>query len=222
VTRRLVVLISGTGRNLQAIIEAQRAGRIAGEVVAVVSNNPAAAGLAHARAAGVPCIIVDHRDYPDRAGFEQALAGEIDRHAPDFVALAGFMRVLGSDFVQRYRGRLLNIHPSLLPKYPGLRTHARALADGERWHGASVHFVTEAVDGGPVILQGRVPVRSDDTPDTLAERVMHEVEQVIYPEVLAWACAGRLQMKDGKVVLDGRMQHEAVQWEAMKPETKHA
>jgi phosphoribosylglycinamide formyltransferase-1 len=218
---RLVVLISGTGRNLQAILEAQRQGRIRGVVSAVVSNNPGAAGLAHARAAGVPDAVVNHRDFTDRAGFDRALAKTIDHYSPDFVVLAGFMRVLGSEFVQHYRGRLLNIHPSLLPKYPGLQTHARVLADGEHWHGASVHFVTEAVDGGPVILQGRVPVHGDDTPESLAERVMREVEQVIYPEVLAWACAGRLRMSGDRVELDGRALREPIQLETMKAEIRH-
>lgn len=218
---RLVVLISGTGRNLQAILEALRNGRIRGELCAVISNMPDAAGLAHARAAGVPTAVIPHRDYPDRRSFDAALAAEIDRHAPDFVALAGFMRILGSEFVQRYRGKLLNIHPSLLPKYPGLQTHARALAEGERWHGASVHFVTEAVDGGPVILQGRLAVRGDDTADTLAERVMREVEQVIYPEVLAWACAGRLGMRGDAVVLDGNALMEPVQLDTLTTEARH-
>ncbi len=218
---RLVVLISGTGRNLQAILEAQRAGRIRGEICAVISNNPAATGLAHARAAGVTTAVVAHRDYADRAAFESALSREIERHGPDFVVLAGFMRILGSEFVQRYRGRLLNVHPSLLPKYPGLQTHARALADGEHWHGASVHFVTEAVDGGPVILQGRVPVHSEDTADKLAERVMRDVEQVIYPMVLAWASAGRLQMQGDAVALDGNIQSEPMQMDSLETELKH-
>jgi phosphoribosylglycinamide formyltransferase 1 len=218
---RMVVLISGTGRNLQAILEALRAGRIHGEVSAVISNNPDAAGLAHARTAGVSTAVVNHRDYPDRDTFDMALSAEIDRHAPDFVILAGFMRILGSDFVQRYRGKLLNIHPSLLPKYPGLQTHARALAEGEAWHGASVHFVTEAVDGGPVILQGRVPVQGNDTVDTLAERVMREVEQVIYPEALAWASAGRLQMRGNEVVLDGRVLTEPLLLNGSTTEMKH-
>lgn len=220
-TCRLVVLISGTGRNLQAILSAQRDGRLQGEVCAVVSNNPDAIGLLYAQDAGVPCLVVNHRDFRDRGAFEQALAAGIDRFAPDYIALAGFMRVLGSEFVQRYRGRLFNIHPSLLPKYPGLDTHARALADGERWHGASVHFVTEAVDGGPVILQGRVPVHDGDTPDTLSERVMLEIEQAIYPTVLAWACAGRLRMKDDRVVLDGKTLRGPASWDAIKTETRH-
>ncbi len=218
---RLVVLISGTGRNLQALLEAQRAGHIRGTICAVISNNPGATGLVYARAAGITATVVPHCDYADRAAFESALSREIDQHEPDFVVLAGFMRILGSEFVQRYRGRLLNIHPSLLPKYPGLQTHARALADGEHWHGASVHFVTEAVDGGPVILQGRVPVRGKDTAATLAERVMREVEQIIYPAVLAWASAGRLQMQGDAVVLDGKIQSQPMQMDSLGTELKH-
>jgi phosphoribosylglycinamide formyltransferase 1 len=218
---RLVVLISGTGRNLQAILAAQRAGRIHGEIAAVISNNPAATGLAHAQAAGIPVAVVNHREHADRTAFDIALATAVDRHAPNFVALAGFMRILGSEFVQRHRGRLLNIHPSLLPKYPGLNTHARALAAGDRWHGASVHFVTEAVDGGPVILQGRVAVKAGDSADTLAERVMREVEQVIYPEVLAWACAGRLRMQGDAVQLDGRILAAPLQLETLQTEVEH-
>ncbi|MGH8452999.1 MAG: phosphoribosylglycinamide formyltransferase [Nevskiales bacterium] len=217
---RLVVLISGTGRNLQAILDALHAGRLHGEVCAVISNNPDAAGLAHARAAGVATAVVNHRDYPDRGTFDTALSAVIDRHAPDFIALAGFMRILGSEFVQRYRGRLLNIHPSLLPKYPGLQTHARAMAEGEAWHGASVHFVTEAVDGGPVILQGRVPVQGNDTVESLAERVMREVEQVIYPEALAWASAGRLHMRGDDVMLDGRVLTEPLLLKGSEMEMK--
>lgn len=217
---RLVVLISGTGRNLQAILEAQRQGYLHGKVCAVISNKDNAAGLHHAQESGIPATTLSHRDFADRASFDLALGREIDRHAPDFVVLAGFMRILSSEFVQRYRGKLLNIHPSLLPKYPGLQTHARALADGEAWHGASVHFVTEAVDGGPVILQGRVPVHSDDTSDSLAERVMREVEQVIYPEVLAWACAGRLQMKNDQALLDGKVLTTPIQQATIRKDTQ--
>lgn len=212
---RFVVLISGTGRNLQAILHAQRTGRLRGEIGAVICNNPAAAGLAHARAAGLAVSVVDHRDHAERARFDAALARAIDEYSPDFIALAGFMRILGSEFVQRYRGKLLNIHPSLLPKYPGLHTHERALADGETWHGASVHFVTEGVDGGPVILQGRVPVRPGDTAALLADRVMRDAEQRIYPEVLGWACAGRLHMRDNQAVLDGQMLAQPIQMESL-------
>ncbi len=215
---RLVVLISGTGRNLQAILEAQRLGRLQGRVCAVISNRPDAAGLQFARDAAIPAITLSHRDFPDRDSFDAALSQEIDRHAPDFVVLAGFMRILGSDFVQRYRGRLLNIHPSLLPKYPGLQTHAKALANGEAWHGASVHFVTEAVDGGPVILQGQVRIRPDDTNDSLADRVMREVEQVIYPEVIALACAGRLQMRNDQVIVDGKVLTAPLQLDELRTE----
>lgn len=218
---RLVVLISGTGRNLQAILEAVRLGRIPGAVSAVISNNPEAAGLAHMHAAMVPVAVIDHRSYADRAAFEAGLSAAIDRHSPDFVVLAGFMRILGSEFVQRYRGRLLNIHPSLLPKYPGLRTHSRALADKEAWHGASVHFVTDAVDSGPVILQGRVAVQANDTAESLSERVMDEVELRIYPQALAWACAGRLEMRGEHVALDGQTLAGPLQMETLKREPVH-
>lgn len=213
---RLVVLISGTGRNLQAILEATRLGRIPAAVTAVISNKPEAAGLAYAQAATVPVAVIDHRDYTDRVAFEAALSVEIDRHSPDFVALAGFMRILGSEFVQRYRGRLLNIHPSLLPKYPGLRTHSRVLADRENWHGASVHFVTDAVDGGPVILQGRVAVLANDTVESLSDRIMNDVETLIYPQALAWACAGRLEMRSEQIVLDGQTLAGPLQIENLK------
>jgi phosphoribosylglycinamide formyltransferase-1 len=211
--KRLVVLISGTGRNLQAIIQAVRNGAIPAELVAVVSNNPAAPGLEHARAAGIPACVVDHRQFPDRAAFETELRRQIDRYAPDIIALAGFMRILNSGFVQAYSGKLLNIHPSLLPKYRGLQTHAKALADGEKWHGASVHYVTEDVDGGPVVLQGRVPVRASDTAEILAERVMQEVELRIYPLVLSWVAAGRLALSEGQARLDGRQLESPLQLE---------
>lgn len=218
---RMVVLISGTGRNLEAIIEAQRTGHIRGTIDAVICNNPDAAGLQHAQAAGIPVRLVNHRDFANRNSFDAALSAAIDQHDPDFVALAGFMRILGSEFVQRYRGKLLNIHPSLLPRYPGLNTHARALADRQDWHGASIHFVTEAVDGGPVILQGRVPVHGEDTEATLAERVMREVELRIYPLALDWACTGRLAMQGDKVLLDGKSLARPVQLEDVTKEQSH-
>lgn len=218
---RLVVLISGTGRNLQAILDAVQRQQIPAIVAAVISNNPEAKGLAHARAAAIPVAVINHRDYAGRADFEKALSAEIDRHAPDFIALAGFMRILGSEFVQRYRGRLLNIHPSLLPKYPGLQTHARALADQEGWHGASVHFVTDAVDGGPIILQGRVAVQANDTVASLSDRVMNEIETLIYPQVLAWACSGRLEMKNEQLVLDGQVLKTPLQTETRTKELDH-
>lgn len=199
----VVILISGRGTNLQAIVDEVRAGKLSVELRAVISNNPDAAGLKQAREAGVHTEVVDHRAYPTRAAFEQALTLAIDRHAPKLVALAGFMRILGCDFIEHYHGRLINIHPSLLPKYPGLGTHARVLAAGETQHGASVHFVVPDVDAGPVILQATVPVLPDDTSEILAKRVLQE-EHRIYPLVIRWFAEGRLALHDGRVLLDGK------------------
>ena len=199
---RLAVLISGRGSNLKAILNAIAAERLAAQVVLVLSNRPGAAGLDLAAAAGLPTAVVDHRQYPDRPAFEQALAAQLDTAQPDLLVLAGFMRVLTADFVQRYRGRLINIHPSLLPAFAGLDTHARALAAGGAEHGASVHFVTAAVDGGPLIAQTRVPVLADDTPDTLAARVLR-AEHRLYPQVIGWYAARRLALDGEAVLLDG-------------------
>lgn len=199
---RLAVIISGTGRNLQAIIDAIEAGRIRATLVAVISNRADVFGLERARRAGVPAHVIPSRGR-DRAAFERALDECLASYRPDMVVLAGFMRILGAGFVQRYAGRLLNIHPSLLPKYPGLHTHDRALAAGDRWHGASVHFVTEELDGGPVVLQGRIAIEPGDTADTLAGRVMEEVERHIYPIAVAWLAEGRLRLIDGQAWLDG-------------------
>ncbi|RMG31400.1 MAG: phosphoribosylglycinamide formyltransferase [Gammaproteobacteria bacterium] len=200
----LVVLISGRGSNLQAILEAIAQGRLAAEVRAVISNRPGAAGLAHARRAGIPAEVVDHREYTDREAFDRALADRIDRYRPDLVVLAGFMRILGPEFVRRYRGRLINIHPSLLPKFKGLETHRRALEAGEREHGASVHLVTEELDGGPLLMQARVPILPGDTPERLAARVL-EQEHRLYPAVLQLFAEGRLTTDSaGRPRLDGR------------------
>lgn len=199
----VVILISGRGTNLQAIVDEVRAGKLSIELRAVISNNPDAAGLKQARAAGLHTEVVDHRAYPTRAAFEQALAQAIDHHSPKLVALAGFMRILGRDFIEHYRGRLINIHPSLLPKYPGLGTHARAIAAGETRHGASVHFVIPDVDAGPVILQAAVPVLPNDTSETLAKRVLVE-EHRIYPLAIRWFAEGRLALRDGRALLDGK------------------
>lgn len=198
---RLVVLISGRGSNLKAIIDAVRAGELPVALAAVISNRPEAAGLAHARAAGVATEVIDHRDYPDRAAFDTALMRAIDRYRPDLVALAGFMRVLGAGFIDHYRDRLINIHPSLLPAFPGLDTHARALAAGVVEHGASVHFVTREVDCGPVIVQARVPVLPGDTPEALAARVLVE-EHRIYPLAIRWFAEGRVRVEQGQVRID--------------------
>ena len=199
----VVILISGRGTNLQAIVDEVRTGKLSVELRAVISNNPEAAGLEQARAAGLHTEIVDHRAYATRAAFEQALTQAIDRHGPKLVALAGFMRILGREFIEHYRGRLINIHPSLLPKYIGLGTHARAIAAGETQHGASVHFVIPDVDAGPVILQAAVPVLPDDTSGTLAQRVLQQ-EHRIYPLAIRWFAEGRLVLRDGRALLDGK------------------
>ncbi|MBU1237389.1 MAG: phosphoribosylglycinamide formyltransferase [Gammaproteobacteria bacterium] len=197
-TKRYVVLISGRGSNMEAILAVDLPGRCA----AVISNRPHAAGLAFAAGRGVPTTVVDHKQHADRAAFDAALAAEIDRYEPDLVILAGFMRVLGDDFVRRYEGRMLNIHPSLLPSFPGLKTHEAALAAGVRVHGATVHFVTPSLDAGPIVVQAAVPVLAGDTPETLAARVL-EQEHVIYPQAVCWFLEGRLRLTDGRVRLDG-------------------
>lgn len=199
----IVVLISGRGSNLSSILDAARAGHLAGEVRAVISNNPQAPGLEYARRAGVPVLTVNHRDFPDRAAFERELIAQIDAHRPALVVLAGFMRVLGREFIEHYAGRLINIHPSLLPAFPGLDTHARALAAGATRHGATVHFVTPDVDAGPIIAQTSVPVLKGDTPEALAARVL-EQEHLLYPRVIRWFMEGRLAQRGGAVLLDGR------------------
>jgi phosphoribosylglycinamide formyltransferase-1 len=199
----IVVLISGTGSNLRAIAERVRAGTLPVSIRAVVSDRADAAGLAWAAASGIAAVALSPRDYPDRASYDRALAERVASFDPGLVVLAGFMRILGDEFVDHFAGRLVNIHPSLLPKYRGLHTHRRALEAGDREHGASVHFVTRELDGGPVVLQARVPVRDDDDEATLAARVLAE-EHVIYPECIGWFAAGRLRLRDGTIVLDGR------------------
>lgn len=198
---RVVVLISGSGSNLQAFIDRVADGTLPATLAAVVSNKSDAFGLERARRAGIATEVVSHRDHPDRASFDRALAACIDRHSPDLVVLAGFMRILGAEFVRRYAGRLLNIHPSLLPKFTGLDTHARALAAGESEHGCSVHYVTEELDGGPVVAQSRVPVQPDDTADSLRERV-HRAEHRLYPAVVGWIADGRLRCREDRVLFD--------------------
>ncbi len=201
----IVVLISGRGSNLHAILQAVQAGAIPAAVRAVVSNDAQAPGLAYARAAGVPVHIVDHRAYATRALFDQALIEVIDRYSPALVVLAGFMRILTPEFIRHYSGRLINIHPSLLPEFPGLDTHARALAAGAREHGATVHFVTPEVDAGPAIIQARVPVLPDDDPQRLAARVLAE-EHRILPLAIRWFIEGRLRVAGNRVLLDGAEQ----------------
>lgn len=198
----VVVLISGRGSNLQAIIDAAQRG-LPVEIRAVVSNVAGAAGLERARGAGIQTEVLEHAEYPDREAYDHALQRLIDRFQPGLVVLAGFMRILTPTFVAHYHARMVNIHPSLLPAFPGLNTHQRALEAGVREHGASVHFVTEEVDGGPVIIQARVPVLPEDTPEVLAARVL-EQEHGIFPQAIQWFAEGRLTMKGNAVLLDGR------------------
>jgi|SRR5882672_4717645 len=194
---RITILISGRGSNMMVLIDAARAGAIQGAVTQVISNRPDAAGLDYARRHGIASAVVDHRAFASRALFEAALAETIDRSEPDLVVLAGFMRILGDAFVQRYEGRMLNIHPSLLPAYPGTDTHRRALDDRATRHGCTVHFVTADVDGGPIIAQAEVPVRPGDDPATLAARVLVE-EHRLLPKVVGWFCEGRIAVEDGR------------------------
>ena len=201
-THRLAVLISGTGSNLQAILDAIDAGELPARVSLVLSNKAGAAGLARAERAGVPAQAIDHRGFPDRASFDQAMIERIDAHGADTVVLAGVMRILSPGFVRHYQGRLITIHPALLPKYPGLNTHARALEAGDREHGCSLHFVTDELDGGPLIAQARFPVAANDTAETLSEKVQAR-EHRLYPQVLRWRAQQRLQMTDQGVELDG-------------------
>jgi phosphoribosylglycinamide formyltransferase-1 len=190
---RIAVLISGQGRNLQAILDAVAAGRMPAVVAGVVSNRADAPGLERAGAAGVPAVVVPHAQYAERAAFDAALVDALEALRPDIVAMAGFMRVLGNVAVRRLRGRVVNIHPSLLPKHRGLRTHRGVLEAGDVEHGASVHYVTEELDGGPVAVQGKFSVRPQDNEQVLAERVMQEIELKIYPQALAWMARGELR-----------------------------
>lgn len=189
----LVILISGRGSNLQAIIEQTQSGQLPVAIRAVISNRPQAQGLTRARQAGIETQVLDHRPFLQRQAFDQALKELIDSYSPQLVVLAGFMRILTPAFVRHYRGRLINMHPSLLPRFPGLNTHQRALRAGMKEHGATVHFVTERVDGGPIILQARVSVYPADTPDVLAARVLRE-EHRIYPEAIRAFAAGRIRL----------------------------
>jgi phosphoribosylglycinamide formyltransferase 1 len=199
---RVVALISGGGSNLQALIDAQADG-LPIQIVAVVSNDASAYGLERARRHGIPADILNHRDYPDRDAYDADLQALIDCYQPGLILLAGFMRILTPAFVNHYQGRMLNIHPSLLPKFRGLHTHQRVLDEGEAEHGASVHFVTAELDGGPVVIQARVPVLPQDDASALAARVLEE-EHRIYPTAVSWFAEGRLRLgEDGRPWLDG-------------------
>ncbi|MCG3865096.1 MULTISPECIES: phosphoribosylglycinamide formyltransferase [unclassified Photobacterium] len=202
--KNIVVLISGSGSNLQAIIDACRSGTIKNsQITAVISNKENAYGLERARNANIEAVHIAPNQYTDREKYDEALADCIEQFQPDVVILAGFMRILSADFVRRFKGKMLNIHPSLLPKYPGLNTHQRAMDAGDNEHGTSVHFVTEELDGGPVILQARVPIFANDTVEEVTARVQKQ-EHAIYPLVTQWLVENRLVMsRDGKAILDG-------------------
>ena len=213
--KSIVILISGRGSNMEAIVRA----RIPGvRIAAVISNRPGAEGLAFARSHGIATAVVDHTAHADRASFDAALAECIDAHAPDLVVLAGFMRVLTDGFVRRYEGRLLNIHPSLLPAFPGLHTHRRALEAGVKLHGATVHFVTAELDDGPIVVQAAVPVRADDDEAALAARVLAR-EHVIYPQAVRWFAEDRLSFDSrGRALVRDARSDAAAAWISPAPD----
>jgi phosphoribosylglycinamide formyltransferase 1 len=199
----VVILISGRGSNLQSIIDCARSGALAVDIRAVLSNRPDADGLRIASHAGIHTVAIDHTAYADRNAFDQALQEEIDRHRPGLLVLAGFMRLLSAGFVAHYRGRMLNIHPSLLPVLPGLDTHRRAIEAGHREHGASVHFVSADMDGGPVLAQARVAILPGDTPERLAARVLQQ-EHRLYPLAIQWFAEHRIYLDDrGQIFFEG-------------------
>ena len=200
-TASVVILISGSGSNLQAIIDASQTGSCPINIAAVISNRPDIKGLQRAKEANIKSLVVDHTQFSGREDFDQALIKQIDLYQPDLVVLAGFMRILTSDFVEHYTGRLINIHPALLPDFPGLNTHERAIESAVKQHGASVHFVTTEVDGGPIILQASVPVKSDDSSEQLAQRVLQQ-EHLIYPLAIKWFAEKRLVLDKNRVLLD--------------------
>ena len=200
---RIVVLISGSGSNLQALIDDQQQSDLPIDICAVISNRADAYGLVRAQEAGIANDCLDHRAYPVREDFDRRLLEKINSYQPQLVVLAGFMRVLTTHFVRHYKGRMLNIHPSLLPKYPGLNTHQRVLDAGDKQHGVTVHFVTEKLDGGPPVIQAMIPVMDGDDADSLQQRI-HQQEHRIYPMAVDWFASGRLEMvSDSKVLLDG-------------------
>jgi phosphoribosylglycinamide formyltransferase-1 len=203
--KNIVILISGRGSNMEAIVGAG----LSAKVAAVISNRADAAGLKFAAQSGIPTQVVDDREFSSRGTFDAALEATIERHSPDLIALAGFMRVLGRDFVRHYSGRMINIHPSLLPAFPGLHTHQRALREGVKLHGCTVHFVTPQVDHGPIIAQAAVPVHAGDTERTLAARVLRQ-EHRVYPLAIRWFVEGRLAVENGIVRVDGSGARQAI------------
>lgn len=202
--KRIIVLVSGNGSNLQAIINACQNNLINGKIVAVISNKPDVYSLMRAKQANIPSHVINHKEFATREAFDHQLQLQIEQYQPDLIVLAGYMRILTPHFVQHYSGKMLNIHPSLLPKYPGLNTHRRAMEAGDKEHGTTVHFVTDELDGGPIILQAKVPIFDNDEEQDIVERVLTQEHQ-IYPLVIKWFCDDRLTMINGRAYLDQTM-----------------
>ena len=213
-SKRIAVLLSGRGSNFQSILSASQSGTLGGDIALVISNRPGAGGLDIARDAGIETALIDHQAYSTREAFDADLAGALESQSPDLIVLAGFMRILTPEFTSRFAGRLMNIHPSLLPLYPGLHTHQRALDAGDLHAGATVHYVTGEIDGGPPVLQAKVTVEPDDDADSLAARVL-QLEHQIYPQAIAWHLSERLQFTAGRLTLDGiALPPRGRQWES--------
>lgn len=202
--KRIIVLVSGNGSNLQAIINACQNNLINGKIVAVISNKPDVYSLMRAKQANIPSHVINHKEFASREAFDHQLQLQIEQYQPDLIVLAGYMRILTPHFVQHYSDKMLNIHPSLLPKYPGLNTHRRAMEAGDKEHGTTVHFVTDELDGGPIILQAKVPIFDNDEEQDIVERVLAQEHQ-IYPLVIKWFCDDRLTMINGRAYLDQTM-----------------
>jgi len=214
VSKRIAVLLSGRGSNFQSILSASQSGTLGGDIALVISNRPGAGGLDIARDAGIETALIDHQAYSTREAFDADLAGALESQSLDLIVLAGFMRILTPEFTSRFAGRLMNIHPSLLPLYPGLHTHQRALDAGDLHAGATVHYVTGELDGGPPVLQAKVTVEPDDDADSLAARVL-QLEHQIYPQAIAWHLSERLQFTAGRLTLDGiALPPRGRQWES--------
>jgi phosphoribosylglycinamide formyltransferase-1 len=207
--KNIVILISGRGSNMEALIAARDAGQLPVNIAAVISNRPTAVGLETAAKAGIPVHFIDHKVFSGREAFDAALAECIDGFTPDLVVLAGFMRILTEGFVRHYEGRLMNIHPSLLPSFPGLHTHQRALEEGVRIHGCTVHFVTLTLDHGPIIIQAAIPVLDGDSEETLAARILLQ-EHKVYPQAVRWFAEGKLHLENGRVLLAADLVDQAV------------
>ena len=207
---RAVVLISGSGSNLQAFIDQVDNENLPLDITLVISNKADAYGLERAKKAGIETCAIDHREFDSRESFDHALSQKIDSVKPDLVILAGFMRILTTDFVNHYQNRLVNIHPSLLPKYPGTNTHQRAIDAKDQWHGASIHFVVPEVDAGPIILQGRLKIKPDDNSNSLQQRI-HKIEHKLYPLAVRWFAEQRLSHAQGKVLLDNETSDKQLQ-----------